>query len=222
MTTAHDSAQIALGKFYLHRWEGQVLVDWAVSVLEQGQEHPQLVRLAQLEGATRSQQLDQFIRACSAVGIPVLENIERSVRAYCEDLRRRALAGEITLEAAFAQLRPLAYDTSSVVIPGLEELDEDLNLLDSEQPAFHHSDLVTDNKEHYLRRFFENLLVEDSFTAPPRPAREIGTNLPPQPEADFARYVELTAVILITLLFVIYVLLLFAGFVAQVDLMTLY
>lgn len=212
MTTAHESAQIALGKFYLHRWEGQVLVDWSISLLDQGYSNERLVALSTMEGASRSQQLDQFILACSASEIPVYENIELSVRAYCEDLRRRALAGEITLEAAFAQLRPLAYDTSSVVIAGLEELDEDLNLLDSEQPAFHHSDLAAENKEEYLREFFEQLRVEESFTGNIRGRRDIGSDFPPLPEADFARYVEMTAIVAITLIFVIYFLLLLAGF----------
>lgn len=151
MTTAHDSAQIALGKFYLHRWEGQVLVDWAVSMQAQGYDDAAFVVLAGLEGAPRAQQLDQFLSTCADAGIAVQENMELSIRAYIEDLRRRALAGEIELAAAFAQLRPLAYDNTAVVIPGLNELDEDFNLIDSAQPAFHYPELTATNRSQFLQ-----------------------------------------------------------------------
>lgn len=212
MTSAHDSAQIALGKFYLHRWEGQVLVDWATSMLSQGYEAPAFVRLSEMEGVDRATQLDQFIRTCNEADIEVYENMELAIRAYIEDLRRRALAKEIDITAAFAQLRPLAYDNTSVVIPGLTELDEDFNLLDSNQPAFHHDGITLDNREEYLFRFFEDLKVEDGPWNQP----EVATEKTPwfSTENEHAeRYFEWVAIAIIALLYLIYVLATVVSFV---------
>lgn len=206
MTTAKDSAQIALGKFYLHRWEGQVLVDWATSMLAQGFEEEAFRVMAEMEGASRAEQLDQFIRTCIFADIVVYENMELAIRAYGEDLRRRALGGEIELEAAFAQLRPLAYDNTSVVIPGLNELDEDFNLLDSLQPTFHYEEMTKENRQEYLQEFFENLRIEEGPWNQSRDPRDVKTPLPPQSESDFARYAEMVGVIAIILIFILYVL----------------
>lgn len=199
------SAQIALGKFYLHRWEGQVLVDWAVSMINQGYDEPAFITLAGMEGAARAEQLDQFISACKAASIVVYENMELAIRAYIEDLRRRALAGEIELMAAFAQIRPLAYDNTPMLIPGLTELDEDFNLLDSRELPFHHKDLNAENREDYLRTFFDHLHIEKGpweEVAPPAD-QSFGAN-----EFDQAayRYLEIAAVALIFLLYLLYVL----------------
>ena len=216
MTTTHDSAQIALGKFYLHRWEGQVLVDWATSLLAQGVGDEAMRALSAMEGATRSAQLDQFLRACASNDIRVVENMELSVRAYCEDLRRRALAGEIDLEAAFAQLRPLAYDNSAIVIPGLTELDEDFNLLDSLEPPYHHTDLDEGNRQDHLRLFFANLRVEEGPWSRTRDPRDPEPSPRMQP-GEIGRYLEMAAVLVVTLLLVLYLLSLLSQFMVQVD-----
>ena len=210
MTSAHDSAQIALGKFYLHRWEGQVLVDWASSMLTQGYEDDAFIALAGMEGASRSSQLDQFIYTCKEAGIEVFENMELAIRAYIEDLRRRALGKEIELSAAFAQLRPLAYDNTSVVIPGLNELDEDFNLLDSSQPGFHNEGITPENRDEYLLHFFENLTIEDGPWNDPDP-------IPAKPwfntyTTDSDLYIERVAIIIIALLYLIYVFAMLASF----------
>lgn len=215
MITVNDSAQIALGKFYLHRWEGQVLVDWATSVLEQEVDSVEIRRLAKMEGAERTAQLDQFIHACSDAGIVVYENMELSIRAYCVDLRRRTLAGEIALAAAFAQLRPLAYDNTSVLIPGLSELDEDFNLLDSSQPAFHHPEMTKENSDDYLRLFFENLSVRIGRPAEPTGASRGNYASPVLPE--FANYAEAVAVIFLVLVVVFFLLMLLSSQMVPVS-----
>ncbi len=203
MTAAHVSAQIALGKFYLHRWEGQVLVDWATSMIDQGFDAPVFVTLAKMEGAERAEQLDQFIDTCRSAGIVVYENMELAIRAYIEDLRRRALAGEIELAAAFAQIRPLAYDNSSILIPGLTELDEDLNLHDSGEKPFHHKALTAENRDEHLRTFFEELRIERGPWDDPTPATDdpIAVN---QFDQEAYRAVEIVAIIVIFILSLIY------------------
>jgi len=203
MISAHDSAQIALGKFYLHRWEGQVLVDWASSMLAQGHEDDAFVALSEMEGASRSAQLDQFLYTCNEAGVTVHENMELAIRAYIEDLRRRALGKEIELSAAFAQLRPLAYDNTSVVIPGLNELDEDFNLLDSKQPGFHNEGITLENREKYLQRFFEELTIEDGPWNDPDPIPAKPWFDPYSSDADL--YLERVAIIIIALLYLTYV-----------------
>lgn len=213
MTSAHDSAQIALGKFYLHRWEGQVLVDWATSMLSHGYDGPAFVALAEMQGVDRATQLDQFIYTCNEAGIEVYENMELAIRAYIEDLRRRALAKEIDIHAAFAQLRPLAYDNTSVVIPGLTALDEDFNLLDSNQPAFHHDEITLDNRKEYLVRFFEDLKVEDGpWNHPESEASAEKTPWYTTYNNDANRYFEMVAIIVIVLLSLVYVLAMLASF----------
>lgn len=213
MTTAHESAQIALGKFYLHRWEGQVLVDWASSMLSQEVDDEPIRKLAEMEGAERTAQLDQFIYACGAADIVVYENMELSIRAYVQDLRRRALAEEIEFQAAFAQLRPLAYDNTSVVIPGLSELDEDFNLLDSSQPAFHNEEMTLANRDEHLKAFFAGLSVEEGpWDEPVRDKREVYEG---PLSRDFASYAEAVAVVTVLVFIVLYLLLMFSSFMAS-------
>lgn len=213
MTSSQQSAQIALGKFYLHRWEGQVLVDWATSMLDQDHDAEPFKVLADMEGKSRAVQLDQFLYACQTSGIVVYENVELAITAYVEDLKRRTLAGEIEASAAFAQLRPLAYDNTAVIIPGLNELDEDLNLLDSNQAPFHLEGITLENKEEFLMHFFQRLSVEEGYWNPEEVSNE--EDLFNRPNLDYdkeqVRYVESVAIIILTLLFVFYVLLLLAS-----------
>ncbi len=204
----HYSAKVALGKFYLHPWESQVLVDWAVSMIEKGFDYEGLSDLAKQEGAEREVVQAKFRRVCDAAGIHFDLSESEVVTSYLRDLRDRVLANEIDPMAAFNQVRPLAYDTAGLQLAGLNELDEDLNLVDSDELPWHNEDLTQDTKEIVIRRFFRRLrVIHPKRTADTFP----GYSPRYYPDKELARYVEMVTIILLTLLLVIYVLLLFAG-----------
>lgn len=205
---ANHSAQVALGKFYLHPWEGQVLVDWASSMVEKGFNFEGLKTLAEMEGADRSIVLRQFRKVGNKATISIGLTETEAVTIYIHDLRDRVLANEIDPIAAFNQVRPLAYDTDGFDLPGLSELDEDINLVDSDELPWYNADLTKDTKELVIRRFFRRLRILDR----PMPVHAFPERSPRYyQDKELTKYVETVAIVLLTLLLVIYVLLLFAG-----------
>lgn len=202
MSTTAPAAQTALGKFYLHVWDHQVLVDWANSVVETELASAELTALAGMGGASREEILDQFETVVILNDLDVDFDERTAVTAYLHDLRRRVLADEIDTDAAFAQVRPLAYDLLGPQLAGLTELDEDLNLLDSGEVAYHHPNLTPANRRVYLRKFFRDLRILDPLPRPGegarRPAREPREPSAPS-EARVVAYLEIIAILLLAL-----------------------
>jgi hypothetical protein len=202
------SAQVAYGKFHLHSWEGQVLVDWAASLVQYGFNQHEMVRLSEMEGKSRELIHNAFLEAVEVAGITLPFSDKGAISTYLLDLRDRVLSNEIETEAAFAQVRPLAYDTEGIQLNGLRELDEDLNLVDSGELPWHHADLTTDNRDVLIRRFFRRMRVISRR----RPSAGPGpTKSRYYTENEYSRSLEMMTVIILALLVVIYVLLIFAG-----------
>lgn len=208
-TKKHNAAaaQIALGKFYLHPWDSQVLVDWAKSLTQQGYEEEELLALSVMEGADREEILHQFDT------VTIINNIDISfaelvaITAYIEDLRQRVLAEKIDTQAAFAQVRPLAYDLEGIQLRGLSELDEDLNLLDSGEPAFHHKGLTPENRNVFIRTFFREMKILPPLPeATPRPGEGVEREF----EEQLTRNLEALALATLIGLMVLYLFLLLA------------
>ncbi len=153
------AAQTALGKFYLHPWDSQVLVDWAKSLTQQGYEEEELVALSKMDGADREEILHQFDTVTIINNINISFGELPAITAYLNDLRERVLSNKIDAQAAFAQVRPMAYDLEGIQLSGLSELDEDLNLLDSGEPPFHHQELVAANRDAFIRTFFQEMKI---------------------------------------------------------------
>lgn len=203
------SAMIALGKFYLHRWDKHVLVDWAESMIAKGHASDSMHFLSAMRGDGREFQLDQFFQVCSAHNLVVYNVEELALEAYISDLRQRVIAGDIEPEAAFAQVRPLAYDEEIIMVSGLDELDQDLNLLDSAQPVFYNKDLTVETKDAVIRRFFREFTV-DTEPSPRRPATEEMQDAEvshPFFDEDMMKQVEMAAIVFISLIFVVWILL---------------
>lgn len=160
-TKKHNAAaaQTALGKFYLHPWDSQVLVDWAKSLTQQGYEEEELVALSEMEGADREEILHQFDTVTIINNVDISFNELAAITAYLDNLRERVLANEIDAQAAFAQVRPMAYDLEGIQLSGLSELDEDLNLLDSGEPPFHNKGLSVANRDAFIRTFFQDMKI---------------------------------------------------------------
>jgi len=207
------SAMIALGKFYLHRWDKHVLVDWAESMIAKGHESDAMHFLSAMRGDGRSFQLDQFLEVCNEHDLLVYNVEVLALEAYISDLRHRVSAGEIEAEAAFAQIRPLAYDEDVILVSGLDELDQDLNLLDSGQPVYYNKDLTIDRKEQVILRFFREFTVDTdpvSVSLPPSASDRYESDYPsPIFEDEAMKYVEMVAIIFVTLVLVIWVILFF-------------
>ncbi|TXF88576.1 hypothetical protein FUA23_14000 [Neolewinella aurantiaca] len=155
--TSNLPAQTALGKFYLHPWDSQVLVDWAKSLVQQGKSEKELTVLSGMDRSGREDILNQFGTVVLVNNIAVSFDEFTAVSAYLNDLRTRVLADKITPEAAFAQVRPLAYDLNGIQLTGLSELDEDLNLLDSGELPFYNKEINASNKKIFIRRFFSEM-----------------------------------------------------------------
>ncbi|WP_020567291.1 hypothetical protein [Neolewinella persica] len=203
------SAQVAHGKFHLHPWEGQVLVDWAVSMVQHGFDQHEMVQLSEMEGKSRELIHEAFLAAAEVAGINLPFTDKGAISTYLLDLRDRVLSNEIDAEAAFAQVRPLAYDTEGVQLTGLSELDEDLNLVDSGELPWHHADLTSDNRDVLIRRFFRRMRVIGRRTVP---AGSGSGRSRYYVDNEFSRYIEIMVIIYIGLLTVIYVLSLIASF----------
>ncbi|MGK0335376.1 MAG: hypothetical protein ACI974_002204 [Paraglaciecola sp.] len=159
ISKTNTPAQTALGKFYLHPWDSQVLVDWAKSLVLQGKTDEELVALSGMERSSREAILDQFGTVVLVNNIDVSFDEHTAATDYLNDLRTRVLADKIDSEAAFAQVRPLAYDLDGIQLTGLSELDEDLNLVDSGVAPFHHDNLNATNKNVFIRRFFSEMRI---------------------------------------------------------------
>jgi hypothetical protein len=202
------SAQVAHGKFHLHPWEGQVLVDWAVSMVQQGFDQHDMVELSEMEGKRRELIHNAFLKAVEVAGLTLPFSDKGAISTYLLDLRDRVLSHEIEPDAAFAQVRPLAYDAEGIQLSGLSELDEDLNLVDSGELPWHHTDLTPDNRDVLIRRFFRRMRVIRRRGIPADPG---STRSRFYAENEYSRYLEMMAVVFLGLLMVIYILLLFAG-----------
>ncbi|MFK8165499.1 MAG: hypothetical protein AB8H12_23835 [Lewinella sp.] len=202
------SAQVAHGKFHLHPWEGQVLVDWAVSMVQHGFDQHDMVSLSEMEGKSRELIHTAFQAAVEVAGINLPFSEKGAISTYLLDLRDRVLSNEIEPEAAFAQVRPLAYDTEGVQLSGLSELDEDLNLIDSGELPWHNTDLTQENRDVLIRRFFRRMRVIGRRRTPVDPGSSSARYYA---ENEYSRYLEMMAVIFLALLMVVYVLLIFAG-----------
>ncbi len=158
-STTNTPAQTALGKFYLHPWDSQVLVDWAKSVVQQGMDGEEVVRLSNMDRSDREKILEQFGTVALVNNLEISFDEQTAAKAYLNDLRTRVLADKIDPEAAFAQVRPLAYDLEGIQLSGLSELDEDFNLLDSGQAPWHNKNLIPANKNVFIRRFFREMRI---------------------------------------------------------------
>ena len=205
-----NAAQNALGKFYLHPWDSQVLVDWAKSLVQQGSEQEEIVRLSKMERAGREDILAQFDTATIIHDVAINMNEMAAITAYLEDLRRRVLADEIDPAAAFAQVRPLAYDLEGLQLTGLSELDEDLNLLDSGVEPFHHTDLVEANRNVFIRSFFRDMKILEPM--PVHGKFGPGEDYPTDFEVDLTKRLEALALAIVVALVVLYVFLVLMGF----------
>jgi hypothetical protein len=202
------SAQVAHGKFHLHSWEGQVLVDWAVSMVQHDFNQDEMVVLSKMEGKSRMEILDAFLEAAEVAGISLPYSDKGAISTYLFDLRDRVLSQEIEPEAAFAQVRPLAYDAEGIQLSGLNELDEDLNLVDSGELPWHHTDLTPDNRDVLIRQFFRQMRVIGRR----RQTTDPGFSNPRYyTENEYSRYLEIMALVFLGLLMLIYILVLFAG-----------
>lgn len=210
----HDvqvSAQIALGKFYLHPWDSQVLVDWAKSQVQRGDQDNEIVVLSRMENASRGEILDQFDDMVSWNDLEVDFDETVAITAYLEDLRDRVLSGAIDARAAFAQVRHLAYDLEGLQLSGLSELDEDLNLLDSDQPAYNYPEMTAANAEVYIRTFFREMSILQPLppvakTSTAAPARDLGSAR----DRELIRWIESLALAAIIGLLVMYLVILVA------------
>ena len=201
------AAQPALGKFYLHPWDSQVLVDWAKSLIQQGYEEEELVALSKMDGADREEILHQFDTVTIINNINISFGELPAITAYLNDLRERVLSNKIDAQAAFAQVRPMAYDLEGIQLSGLSELDEDLNLLDSGEPPFHHKELVTGNRDAFIRTFFQDMKILPSLhDFSPRPGEGVEREF----DEQLTRNLEALALATVIGLLVLYFFLLLA------------
>ncbi len=205
-STTSNPAQTALGKFYLHPWDSQVLVDWGKSVVQQGMDGEAVTQLSQMDKADRKEILDQFGTVVLVNNLDVSFDELTAAKAYLNDLRTRVLANKIDAEAAFAQVRPLAYDLEGIQLSGLSELDEDLNLLDSGQPTWHNETLIPANKNVFIRRFFREMRILE-----PLPIGEETKRRRDFPMAEFETYLETGAYIVLGIILLFVLLGLIAG-----------
>jgi hypothetical protein len=203
------SAMIALGKFYLHRWDKHVLVDWAESMIAKGHASDSMHFLSAMRGDGREFQLEQFFEVCRDHNLVVYDVEELALEAYISDLRKRVIAGEIEPEAAFAQVRPLAYDEEIILVSGLDELDQDLNLLDSAQPVFYNKDLTLETREEVIRRFFREFTVDTEPSAKKSVFEDTDPADTPPPffDENMLKQIEMVAIIFVSLIFVVWILL---------------
>jgi hypothetical protein len=209
ITNPNPAAQTALGKFYLHPWDSQVLVDWAKSLVQQGWEEEELLVLSEMDHASREEILDQFDTVTILNDIHVNFGELAAITAYLEDLSERVLADEIEPAAAFAQVRPLAYDLDGIQLSGLNKLDEDLNLIDSGEKPFHHPALIEANRNIFIRTFFREMKI-----LPPLPDPQTSAGESPMDDAERAlmKYLENTVLVTVIALVVLYVFLVILGF----------
>jgi hypothetical protein len=205
-STSNKPAQTALGKFYLHPWDSQVLVDWAKSVVQQGMDGKEVVQLSKMDRADREKILEQFGTVVLVNNLDVSFDELTAAKTYLNDLRTRVLADKIDPEAAFAQVRPLAYDLEGIQLSGLSELDEDLNLLDSGQAPWHNKTLIPANKNVFIRRFFREMRILE-----PLPVGKAAERRPFEPAEDFEAYLEAGAYLLLGLVLLLLLLGLLSG-----------
>ena len=95
------------------------------------------------------------------------------------------------------------------MVSGLDELDQDLNLLDSAQPVFYNKDLTLETREEVIRRFFREFTVDTEPSAQ-RPAFEdadLTETPPPFFDENMLKQIEMVAIIFISLIFVVWILL---------------
>lgn len=194
-STSNTSAQTALGKFYLHPWDSQVLVDWAKSLVQQGKNEKELVTLSGMDRSNREAILEHFGTVVLVNNIDVSFDEVTAATAYLNDLSTRVLANKIDPEAAFAQVRPLAYNPEGIQLTGLSELDEDLNLLDSGEEPFHNPNLISANKNVFIRRFFNEMHILE-------PLPKSGTTNRREYELDheFDDYLETGAYVIVAII----------------------
>jgi hypothetical protein len=205
-STTNLPAQTALGKFYLHPWDSQVLVDWAKSLVQQGKKEKELVILSEMDRSTREAILEHFGTVVLVNNIDVSFDETTASTAYLNDLSTRVLADKIDPEAAFAQVRPLAYDLEGIQLTGLSELDEDLNLLDSGEEPFHNPTLISANKNVFIRRFFKEMRILEPFEIPVDTERRRHDPMP-----DFEAYLETGAYVALGILLLFLLLGLLSG-----------
>jgi hypothetical protein len=205
-STSNKPAQTALGKFYLHPWDSQVLVDWAKSVVQQGMDGKEVVQLSKMDRADREKILEQFGTVVLVNNLDVSFDELTAAKTYLNDLRTRVLADKIDPEAAFAQVRPLAYDLEGIQLSGLSELDEDLNLLDSGQAPWHNKTLIPANKNVFIRRFFREMRILE-----PLPVGKAAERRPFEPAEDFEAYLEAGAYLVLGLVLLLLLLGLLSG-----------
>lgn len=206
MPSLQTSARIALGKFFFHPWDSQVLVDWAACQVQDGASNSELLRLSRMQGADRHAILRQFFAAAEASGLTVETDETAAAMAYLRDLRQRVLNGAIDPPAAFAQVRHLAYDVDAPHLDGLAELDEDLNLLDSQQTPWHNPNLTAENRNDHIRAFFRHLgplIANPRFWRRGPAVRQLYSDL----DYRLVRWLEAIALAVIFSLIVLYLLL---------------
>jgi len=138
-----------------------------------------------MDRAGREQILEQFGTVVLVNNLEVSFDELTAAKTYLNDLRTRVLADKIEPEAAFAQVRPLAYDLEGLQLSGLSELDEDLNLLDSGQSPWHNKNLIRANKNVFIRRFFREMRILE-----PLSPGEATNRREHEPEKDLAAFLE--------------------------------
>lgn len=210
-----SSAQIALGKFFLHPWDSQVLVDWAYAAVQQGFDEEEVQVLSDMEGEEREEILSQFRVVAVVNGLTVDFAEVPAITAYLENLRKRVLTNQIEPRAAFAQVRPLSYDLEGLQLSGLSELDEDLNLLDSNQPAFHNQSLTAGKEEFFIRTFFRSFEVLAPLPDPadaPWDDELWDEMIAESDEEKMMRYLESFSLALVIALVLLYIFLVLSGF----------
>lgn len=199
-STINVPAQTAFGKFYLHPWDSQVLVDWAKSVVQQGMDEEELVLLSKMDRSDREKILEQFGTVVLVNNLDVSFDELTAASAYLNDLRTRVLADKIDPEAAFAQVRPLAYDLEGMQLSGLSELDEDFNLIDSGQEPWHNKNLISANKNVFIRRFFREMRILEPLTTEETDRRHYDAEQDLEPYFEAGAYIVLGLILLLMLL----------------------
>jgi len=197
-STTNIPAQTALGKFYLHPWDSQVLVDWAKSVAQRGMDGKEVQTLSKMDKADRDKILEQFGTVVLVYNLEVSFDEFTAATAYLNDLRTRVLADKIDAEAAFAQVRPLCYDLEGIQLSGLSELDEDLNLIDSGEEPWHNKQITSATKTVFIRKFFREMRVLEPMPGPgSRERRHF------DPEREYETYFEAAAYIVLTIILIL-------------------
>jgi len=140
-----------LGERTFSPFDSKKLVDWAVTVMTLGYESENLVILAGLDFDTTEIREKYFWKSIEDLKIDTDKSDEEILEEYALLIAEKAVAGEISADHAFGQMRNIVsasgYDARYMVF---YEIDEDLDCLRYNDAVLFNSELTLANQKEYI------------------------------------------------------------------------